>query len=281
MNWLRISVKLIPYPKPMMLRATGIFLTLLLLGGYARAQTLAKIEAELLKHLDAIDKASNYGGSSDYEILEAENEALQNAFLKYGSRADVLSYSFPKLKKRIYLTTSRNGKLRAYSWDTNEGGTMHDFVTVFQFQGVGGKVNAWSEPYSQSMEDRGAGTFVNQIFQVDTGKQPIYLVVDTFIGSTSLAGQGIHAFRINGNKLDRMAKVIKTANGITDSISFEYDFFSVVDHPERPIRLFSYDETKRSFRFPVVIEDSKTPQGRVTNRYITYRFDGKYFMKVS
>jgi hypothetical protein len=105
--------------------------------------------------------------------------------------------------------------------------------------------------------------------------------VDTFIGSTSLAGQGIHAFRINGDKLDRKAKVIRTTSGVTDSISFAYDFFSVVDHRERPIRLFSYDEVKRSFRFPVVIEDSKTPQGRVTNRFITYRFDGKYFVKVS
>ena len=104
---------------------------------------------------------------------------------------------------------------------------------------VSGKARTATDPYSQSMEDRGAGTFVTQIFQADTGAQPTYLVVDTFIGSTSLAGQGIHAFRINGDKLDRKAKVIRTSSGVTDSISFAYDFFSVVDHPERPIRLFS------------------------------------------
>ena len=80
-------------------------------------------------------KASNYGGSADYDVLAAENEALQKAFVKYGARADVFAMAFPKLKQKIYITTSRDGKLRAYSWDTNEGGTMHDFVTVFQYLG--------------------------------------------------------------------------------------------------------------------------------------------------
>jgi len=243
-------------------------------------QTLVAVEKELLGHIAKLEAASNYGGSADYDVLATENEALQKAFVKYGTRADVLRYGFPKLKQKIYIITSRDGKLRAYSWDTNEGGTMHDFVTVFQYVGAGGKARTATDPYTQSMEDRGAGTFVTQIFQADTGTQPIYLLVDTFIGSTSLAGQGIHAFRINGDKLDRKAKMIRTSIGITDSISFAYDFFSVVDHPERPIRLFSYNEARQSFRFPVVIEDSKTPQGRVTNRFITYRFDGKYFVKV-
>ncbi len=257
-----------------------LILSILTFGSVSSSQTLAGVEKELIGHIDKLEKASNYGGSADYAVLEAENEAMQKALLKYGIRADVLRYAFPKLAKKIFITTSRDRKLRAYSWDTNEGGTMHDYVTVFQFQGANGKANVWSESYSQDMEDRGAGTFVTQIFQTDMTHQPIYLVVDTFIGSTSLSAQGIQAFRIKGNKLDREVKVIKTDEGITDSIRFEYDFFSVVDHPERPIKLFYFDEAKRSFRFPVVIEDAKTPQGRVTNRFITYHFNGKYFVKV-
>ena len=264
-----------------MLRPAAILFCLLLLSAAAGAQSVSKIENELLGHLNKLDKASNYGGSSDYEVLAAENAALQKALVKYGTRADVLRYRFPKLKDRMYITTSRDGKLRSYSWDTNEGGTMHDFLTVFQYKGSGGKVKTVTDPYEQNMEDRGAGSFVTQIFQTDTPTGPIYLVVDNFIGSTSLGGQGIHGFNINNDQLDRKAKVFKTAEGETDSISFAYDFFSVVDHPERPVKLFSYDEGKKSFRFPVVIEDSKTPSGRVTNRFITYRFNGNYFVKVS
>jgi hypothetical protein len=262
-------------------RINIILLGLVLWNGAVAAQSLSRVENELLGHLEKLEKASNYGGSADYEVLGAENEALYRALSKYGARTDVLRYGFPKLKDKMYITTSRDGKLRSYSWDTNEGGTMHDFRTVFQYQGASGKAHTAADPYEESMEDRGAGSFVTQIFQTDTPTGPIYLVVDNFIGSTSLSGQGIHGFNINNEELDRKAKVFKTAAGPTDSISFAYDFFSVVDHPERPIRLFSYDAVKKSIRFPVVIEDSRTPQGRVTNRFITYRFDGNYFVKVS
>ncbi|MBV9241504.1 MAG: hypothetical protein JO314_05805 [Acidobacteria bacterium] len=252
-----------------------------LVAAAVSAQTVSQIENEIAGHFDKLDKASNYGGTSDYDVLEKENQALRAALLKYGNRADVLAYSFPKLKDRITTVTSADGRLRTYSWDTDTGGTMHDFLTVYQFRGSDGKVGSWADPYSMDMEKRGAGAFVTQIFQTPSAAGTIYLTTSTFIGSTSLAGQTISALRIGRDRLDLKPKVIKTAKGLTDSISFEYDFFSVVDHPERPIKLVFYDPKNRSFRFPVVIEDSKTPQGRVTNKFITYKFDGKYFVKVS
>ncbi len=245
------------------------------------AQSLGKVEAELLGHLNKLEKASNYGSHADYEVLGKENEALRTALLKYGSRSDVLRYSFSKLSKKLFLTTSKDGNFRTYSWDSNEGGTMHDYRTVYQFRGKSGKVHAVADGYTQSLEDRDAGAFVHQIFQTDTPLGPIYLAVSTFIGSTSLSGATISAVMIDGERLNRNPKVIRTTKGVTDSISFQYDFFSVVDRPERPIRLFSYDDTKKSFRFPIVIQDRRTPQGRVTNRFITYRFDGKYFVRIN
>jgi hypothetical protein len=264
-----------------MKQAFLFFVIVFAFADVAAAQTLAKVETELLGHLDKLAKASNYGGKADYDVMGKENAALQSALLKYGKRSDVLNYSFAKLGKKLFLTTSRDGRFRTYSWDSEEGGTMHDYVTVYQYRGKSGKTYAWSEPYTESIEGRGAGDFVHQIFQTDTSTGPIYLSVSTFIGSTSYAGQTISAFQIEGDKLNRSVKVIKTRSGLTNSIRFAYDFFSVVDHRERPIKLFSYDESKKSFRFPIVIEDKGTPQGRVTNRYITYRFDGKHFVKVS
>lgn len=158
---------------------------------------------------------------------------------------------------------------------------MHDFLTVFQFRDRKGKVRTWAQPYSEDISDYGVGSFVHDIFQTDTSVGPIYLLVSTFIGSTSLSGQTIKVFRINGEKLDQNAKFIRTASGMTNSISFEYDFFSVVDRPERPIKLFSFNEKEKSFLFPVVIQDEKAPQGRVTDKFITYKFNGKYFVKIN
>ena len=260
--------------------AVFLLVTVLALSAFTHAQSLVRVETELLGHIDKLAKASNYGGTRDYDTLAKENVALQNALLKYGKRADVLTYKFPKLSKKVYLTTSRDGKFRAYSWDSEEGGTQHDYVTVLQYRGKSGKVYAWSVAHTQNLEERGAGSFVHEIFQTDTAAGPVYLAVSTLIGSTSYAGQTISAYRIDGEQLDRTPKVIKTRSGLKSSISFGFDFFSVVDRPERPVRLFTYDDAKKSFRFPVVIEDRKTPQGRVTNRYITYRFDGSHFVKV-
>jgi len=243
----------------------------------ASAQTPAAIEKELVGYLNTISKYGNYAGAYDGDKLDAANTSLKNALIKYGKRADTLAFPFSKLDNKMYVTTSRDGRFRVYSWDLEDGGTMHDFDNVFQYKGKSGKVYTWTE---SNDSEGNYGSFYTQVFQTDTPSGPIYLGTSTFVGSTSLGGQTISAFRINGEKLDPTAKVIKTRSGITNSISFGYDFFSVVDHPERPVRLFFYDESKKSFRFPIVIEDKKTPQGRVTNRYITYRFDGRHFVKV-
>jgi len=259
------------------MRLSILAILFLLLTGATFAQTPSAVEREFVGYLENISKYGNYRGGYDDEKLAKNNADLRDKLLKYGKRADILRYGFPGLKDKMYVTTSKDRRLRIYSWDLETGGTMHDYASVFQYKGKSGKIYSWAE----TLEDESAGVFYHQIFQTDTSAGPIYLGVSTFIGSTSLAGQTVKAFRINGEKLDTDAKVIKTTSGVRNSVGFAFDFFTVVDHPERPIRLFSYNEANKSFRFPVVIEDKRTPQGRVTSKFITYRFDGKYFVKVS
>lgn len=242
------------------------------------AQSLLQIETQVLEHLEKIGKFSNYGGERDYNALERENKALHSLLIRFGSRADVLRHPFTKAREKMFITTSKDGRLRAYSWDAETGGSMHDFFTVYQYLDNKDRAHASADGYD--VEESG-GAFVHDIFQLDTGPGRIYLPVTTFIGSTSLAGAAIYTYTIEGSKLNRSVKLIRTASGDAGSISFQYDFFSVVDRPERPIKLFRFDPVRKAFSFPVVIEDEKTPQGRVTNRMITYRFNGSQFVKVS
>ena len=239
------------------------------------SQTLPAIEGELVRRLDNISKFGTYGGNFDEKVY-AENKALRAKLLSYGRRADVLRYPFSKLKEKMQITTSKDGNLRIYSWDEETGGTMHDHDSVFQYRGRGGKVFTWAA----RNEGEDIGGFYHEIFQLDTSSGPVYLGVSTFIGSTSLAGQSINVFKIRSDTLDRDVRLIRTPSGFKNSISFSYDFFSVVDRPERPIKLFKFDAANRSFTFPVVIEDEKTPQGRVTDKVIRYRFEGNHFVKV-
>lgn len=254
----------------------AIFAILLLAVSSAFAQAPATVEREIIRHLDAITKYGSYGDSYDDAKLSKHNELLKNTLIRNGQRSEILHYAFPKLDGKMFVATSADGKLRVYSWDLETGGTMHDFESVYQYRGRSGKVHTWTE----KRDDESAGTFCTQIFEVPSANGTVYLTNSTFIGSTSLAGQSINAVRIDGEKLNTTTKLIRTGSGLQNSVSFGYDFFSVVDHPERPVKLVFFNAAKKEFRFPVVIEDDKTPQGRVTNKFITYRFNGKYFVKV-
>lgn len=242
----------------------------------AFAQTAAAVEKKIKARLANIDKWSNYGPDSDYDKLGQENDLLKKELVQYGKLPATMAYSFPRLKGDMYIVTSRDGRLRIYSWDRQTGGTMHDFDSVFQYRGKSGKLYTWGS----DDEEESGGVFYHEMFQLDAASGPIYLAVSTFIGSTSLAGAAINSLTIDGERLNREAKLIRTGSGLQSSVSFAYDFFSVVDRPERPIRLFKFDAAGRAFTFPVVIEDEKTPQGRVTNKLIRYRFNGTHFVKV-
>jgi hypothetical protein len=253
------------------------FLLLAFSGATAFAQTPAAIESELLGHLADIAKYGSYGGEWDDDKVYAANDAVQEKLLRYGNRPDVLKFPFPRLRAEMFVATSKDGKFRVYSWDKQTGGTMRDFAAVFQYNLPAGKVAVIAE---NDGDDDSAGSFYPEIFQLAAGNRTIYLLTSTFIGSTSMHGQSIRTVEIERDKLNLSARLIKTASGLTSSIGFGYDFFSVVDRPERPIKLFEFNERRREFRFPVVLEDEKTPQGRVTNRSIAYRFNGRHFERI-
>ncbi|HLA95639.1 MAG TPA: hypothetical protein VK612_07955 [Pyrinomonadaceae bacterium] len=241
------------------------------------SQSPANVERDLLAQLNLTSKDGTYGGSYDEDKVNAANNKITETLLNNCKTLACLRYAFPMLKGEMFVTTSKDGKLRIYSWDMQTGGTMHDYSSVYQYQGKSGKI------YTSSAQgdDESAGSFYSQIFQVNAVSGPVYLVNSNFVASSSLNGQSIEAVRINGEKLDMKPRLIKTVSGLTNSISFGYDFFSVVDRPERPVRLFVFNEAKNEFKFPVVVEDEKTPQGRVTDKFITYRFDGTNFVKVN
>jgi hypothetical protein len=258
-------------------RISSLFLAILTIVGGVAAQSPEGLETDILRLLETIGQSGTYSGNYDEESSDRANRQLMERLLSDGRQLAVLRYGFPRLKEEMYVATSSDGKLRIYSWDKQTGGTMRDFASVFQYQGKSGSVFTWAD------DDIGdaAGVFYQAIYQVSSRSGPIYLAASTFIGSTSLHGHSIKVVRIIGDKLDQKANLIRTPSGLKNSVGFAYDFFTVVDRPERPINLFEFDAARRTFRFPVVIEDNKTPQGRVTGKYITYRFDGKYFVRAN
>lgn len=259
-----------------LIECSFIWLTIIVLSMSVFAQTPAAIEKELSELYAKINANSQYSGNNDSDTLEKTNEDFKNKILQYTKSAATLKYKFGKLAEDVSIATSEDGKFRAYSWDRMDGGTMHFFETVYQFQGADGKVYS----SSRDLTEGDSGSFVYDVFTVNSKTGAIYLAGSNAVGSTQDAAQNLRLFKINGNALDESIKLIKTNSGLTDSIGFSYNFFSVVDRPERPIRLFTFDKKTSTFKFPIVVNDAKFPNGRVTDRFISYKFDGTYFVKM-
>ena len=263
-----------------------IIVVLLLVAAMpAPAQSGAQIERELIAALKEIQKYSTYAGNYDGEKNSAAQEAFEEKLLKYTKIPATLSYKFIQLGKLMHIATSDDGRFRIYSWDTEDGGTMHNYSRVYQYIGADGKVYSKTDAAEAADEEDeedvgGGGSFVYDIFTLDAKGGKIYIVCSTFIASTNDHYQSANLYKIDGANLDDKVEMIKTKSGVTNTLNFEYNFFSVVDRKERPVRLISFDKKTKTLKIPVVIEDKKFPNGRVTNRFISYRFNGTHFVKV-
>jgi hypothetical protein len=241
------------------------------------AQTPNKIEQELVKLYAKVNDNSGYKSNADNDLLAKANDDFKAKILEYTKVASTLKYQFGELGKEVTITTSEDGKFRSFSWDRLDGGTMHFFETVYQYQGKDGKV------YSKSVEteEGDAGGFVKDIFSGQAKSGNVYLVVNTAIGSTQDRYEGVGLFRIDGNNLNDNVKLFKTKAGLTNSISISYNFFSVVDRKERPVELILFDKKTNVLKIPVVIESKKFMNGEVTDKFIKYKFNGTYFVKIN
>jgi hypothetical protein len=238
--------------------------------------TLRKIEDDLHR---SYSKILAYRFNSDtiaWDSLEFENKIFREKIGLYTSKYPLtLAYRFDLLRKDdIDIVTSGDKLLKIYSWDTWLGGTEHHFVNVFQYKS-GDKV------YSKVSRDTTTWgldeytPYYSDIFSLRANGKTYYVAVNNGIYSTKDVSESVKIFCIENNSLNDTVKLIKTETGLQNEINVYFDFFSVVDRPERPLRLIKYDPLKKIIYIPIIYEDDK-----VSNRFILYQFTGQYFKKV-
>ena len=233
-------------------------LAFIILATPALTQNLDAIEKDLIEAYAPISSFFRI----DYDSLQYYSQQFDQKISTYLEKYPAtFKHPFTQLKEHCFITTSADSLLRIYSWDTWLGGTAHIFSSIAQFQS-GGSIFL--------DEVRGMG-FFPEVFTVKTPQKTYYIAVSHGIFSTADAGQSVEAFTIEQNEL-RPVELFNTKGKMSTSISFEFDFFSVVDHPERPLKLIRYDEKKKVISVPVIAEN-----GAVTELFTRYRFNGKYF----
>jgi len=121
-------------------------------------------------------------------------------------------------------------------------------------------------------EEGDAGMFYSDLFTIKASNKTWYLAISNAIFSTKDIRESISGFSIENGTLNDTLPMFKTKKRLLNSIDVDFDFFSVVDRPERPVKLIKYDPAKKIVYIPVVEEN-----GRVTDRFILYQFKGRYF----
>ncbi|UUC44448.1 hypothetical protein [Flavobacterium cerinum] len=228
-------------------------------------------EVKLQKMYQKIAAYHTDGNDAPLDSLETENIKFETAFLNCLTKnPESIRYPFDSLKKEnIHIVISKDSLFKIYSWDTSEGGTMVDFVNIFQYQS--GK-NVQSKIVKETGSEDDYIPFYSEIFTLKNGSKTYYLAVSNGIYSSKDASQSIAVFSIENNQLKKETKLFKTKEGFKDLLQIDFDFFSVVDRPERPLQLIKYDDQKKQISLPVVTEE-----GNVTNEFTIYTFTGQYF----
>jgi len=246
----------------------ALFLIGFAFSGFAKEMTMQEIEKDLVKIFEQIKP------NKDYDLMIKLNAQFRNKLVGYIEKyPETLNYPFQSLVDMGFICiTSEDGLFRIYNWDTWEGGTMHCFINIFVYKS-NGKVYCFPIKEVSSFDDSGKPVeeipyFFSEIYTMKSNNVTYYLVIENGLFSNKDCSQSIIIYTIENNELIK-ASIIE---GAGSKISFPFNFFSVVDRPERPLRLIKFDPGKKIIYIPIVYDD-----GTVTDRFIIYQFNGEYF----
>ncbi|MBO9632065.1 MAG: hypothetical protein J7578_03030 [Chitinophagaceae bacterium] len=186
------------------------------------------------------------------------------------SHSGSLQYPFHILRdsSKVYIETAPGGAFRIYSWDTWTGGTMSYFDGIWQWKSKNGIHHRTPQP-----ENGDPGNFCSKIYTVNIKGREYYLAILNGIYSSKDVSQSVQAFTIGGDQLIDTVTIFNTGSKQLNRIDVNYDFFSVVDRPERPVSLIRYDEKNKALYIPVVND-----QGQVTPKHLVYELKEDGFM---
>lgn len=241
----------------------------------AFAQNANTVENDLLKSFKKIsywDDEQRKGTAGADDSLIKANSTFEKKLKTYTQQYPAtINEPFASLKnERLDIFTSADGLFRIYSWDTWLGGTMHDFANMLQY-----KIGQKTQSILWTSKEGNYVPFFNNLYTFKNGGKTYYLGIYGRIYSSKDAGRGIQIFAIENGKLNEDVKLIKTQSGMRSKINYTYDFFSVVDIAFEKRPTITFDAVTKTISIPLVALN-----GKVTSKFITYKFNGQYFEKV-
>lgn len=235
---------------------------------------LKEIEIDLCKSYNRLFK-NGFKINSNWDSLVQQNRDFRSKIEKYTSLyPQTLTYNFDSLANtKVKIISAEDQCFRIYSWDTWSGGTLHYFENALQYKindSVFSKIMADTSEYGENYIP-----YYSQIFTLKSQKETFYLAIGHGIYSNKDHSETLQIFSIKDGYLNDTVQLIKTEEGLRNSITVFYNFFSVVDRSERPVQTIKYKAEHKTISIPIIKDENE-----VTDKYILYKFTGKYFEKV-
>ena len=234
----------------------------------AQGSNIAQTEKELIEIHGKLT-ASKYG---DFDSLEYFSNLFSTRFTDLiSANPKTLKFSFRRLIDAhiCNIETSKDGLFRIYTWDSQLGGTMRFFNVFYQY-----KSGKTIKTQSILLEEGDPAWFCSGIFTLITKKKKYYLGIINGIYSTKDVSQSIKGFELTeSGTIDDNIDLFQINEGLQNSLRISYDFFSVADRPERPVRLIRYDTKNKEITIECVSDEEKI----LPNCYTIYQFNGTHF----
>lgn len=250
-----------------------LFIACCFISATSFAQSPNTIEADLLRSFNKIDYWDQKKGDTNADdSLEKANEVFSKKLKSYTAKYPAtLNQSFSLLTDAgLKIVTSPDSLLRIYCWDTSLGGTMRKFQNLAQYKSGNSTISIFI------VTDKGGyEPFYSELYTIKTTSHTYYLGINTSILSGAYIMQQAKIFAIGQGKLNPNAKLIKTSTGLHNSLNVDSDLSSGVNKDINEQPHLTFNPQTQAIQVPLI-----TANGKITGKFITYKFNGKYFEKV-
>ncbi len=237
------------------------------------AQSVENIEKGLYEHYAKTQKYyyPDEITQKNYQSILDENDIFTAELIYYlKTHPETIENNFSSLVKDYFtLTTSPDGNFRIYSWSINLGGRDDLFYNIFQYRNKD-SYGVWKNNYE--------GNYVIEIFESKLNGKQYYFPYMQSPAHGRLSTQFVYNYYISEfcceYELSGEDVLFKLGENAESILSIWFDFFSVVDREERPVRLIKFNAKTKTFTLPVI--DPQTLNVSLTKTE-SYKFTGKYF----
>lgn len=247
---------------------------LLLISTKCFAQSLEESEGKICHYFDRINYWDLNVLNDKDDSLSIYNDALFSYLTSFlSSNPSSIEAKFELANsKNLHVLTSADGKFRIYCWNTQQGGTMQFFRTIYQFSNLN---KVFVLPIGIEEEDDN-GSFCYDLNQISINDKAYYIISSVSIGSSAVYYYQIAIKTVNDSILTD-SPIIKDGAKMKSDIGYEIDLANNANRENGNARdnmQLDYDREKNLIILPFINDNDK-----VTEKKIRYKFNGKYFAR--